>query len=81
MATASQANPGSNKVAAAAPPPIPPKPAPKTGVDRIAELQQGHGQVNEVGVVEEGDAQDYAKYCSRLLQVGLLFLRGGKLTN
>lgn len=68
VATASQANPGNNKVAAAAPPPIPPKPAPKTGVDRIAELQQGHGQVNEVGVAEEGDAQDYAKYCSRLLQ-------------
>ncbi|KAF9244642.1 hypothetical protein BU15DRAFT_86013 [Melanogaster broomeanus] len=50
------------------PPPPPPKPAPKKGVERIAELQQGRGEVNEVTVVEEGTIKDYAKHSSRLLQ-------------
>ncbi|KAL4066053.1 hypothetical protein J3A83DRAFT_4048186, partial [Scleroderma citrinum] len=59
-----QAHPGNKGV----PPALPPKPAPKKGVDKIAELQRGRGQVNEISVSEEGDAQDYAKYCSRLLQ-------------
>jgi hypothetical protein len=52
-----------------APPVPPPKPAPKKGVERIAELQRGRGEVNEVIVVEEGAIKDYAKYCSQLLQV------------
>ncbi|KAG6329856.1 hypothetical protein ID866_9233 [Astraeus odoratus] len=60
---------GSTGNKTAARPPLPPKPAPKTGVARIAELQQGPGQVNEVAVVEEGAAKDYAKYCSQLLRV------------
>ncbi|KIJ65109.1 hypothetical protein HYDPIDRAFT_88706 [Hydnomerulius pinastri MD-312] len=51
-----------------APPPPPPRPAPKKGVERIAELQQGRGEVNEVTVVEEGAVKDYAKHCSQLLQ-------------
>ncbi|KAF8836205.1 hypothetical protein BDN67DRAFT_877726, partial [Paxillus ammoniavirescens] len=51
-----------------APPVPPPKPAPKKGVERIAELQRGRGEVNEVTVVEEGAIKDYAKYCSQLLQ-------------
>lgn len=50
----------------------PPKPAPKiaqkTGIDRIAEMQSNRGAVNEVTVADEGDASDYAKYCSKLLK-------------
>ncbi|KAF9219789.1 hypothetical protein BS17DRAFT_740317 [Gyrodon lividus] len=51
-----------------APPRPPPKPAPKKGVERIAELQHGRGEVNEVTVMEEGAIRDYAKHCSQLLQ-------------
>lgn len=58
--------------AAAAPTP-PPKPVPKKGIERIAELQLGRGQVNEVTVLEEGAITDYAKHCARLLQVCILF--------
>ncbi|KAI6123844.1 hypothetical protein EDD16DRAFT_610670 [Pisolithus croceorrhizus] len=63
------ANSRSTKVipAATAPPPLPPKPAPKTGVERIAELQRGRGLVNEVSIMEEGHVKDYAKYCLQLL--------------
>ncbi|KAG8215004.1 hypothetical protein J3R82DRAFT_8410 [Butyriboletus roseoflavus] len=50
------------------PPKLPPKPAPKKGIERIAELQLGRGQVNEVTVLEEGAISDYAKYCARLLR-------------
>ncbi|KAI6046076.1 hypothetical protein EDC04DRAFT_1870881 [Pisolithus marmoratus] len=52
---------------ATAPPPLPPKPAPKTGVERIAELQHGRGLVNEVSIMEEGHVKDYATYCLLLL--------------
>lgn len=52
---------------ATAPPPLPPKPAPKAGVERIAELQHGCGLVNEVSIMEEGHVKDYAKYCLQLL--------------
>jgi hypothetical protein len=51
------------------PPQRPPKPAPKTGVDRIAELQAIRGEYNEVTVEDEGSVQDYAQYCSNLLTV------------
>ncbi|KAI6121511.1 hypothetical protein F5141DRAFT_1061233 [Pisolithus sp. B1] len=63
------ANSRSTKVipAATAPPPLPPKPAPKTGIERIAELQRGRGLVNEVSIMEEGHVKDYAKYCLQLL--------------
>lgn len=55
----------------AAPPQPPPKPAPKTGIDRIAELQAIRGEYNEVTVDDEGSVQDYAEYCSNLLSVRL----------
>lgn len=52
-----------------APPKPPPKPAPKTGIDRIAELQAIRGEYNEVTIEDEGSVQDYAHYCSNLLNV------------
>ena len=51
------------------PPLPPPKPAPKTGVERIAELQAIKGEYNEIIISDEGDVQDYAEYCNTLLQV------------
>ncbi|KAF9563965.1 hypothetical protein CPC08DRAFT_705682 [Agrocybe pediades] len=50
------------------PPLPPPKPAPKTGIDRIAELQAIQGEYNEIIVNDEGDIHDYGQYCSNLLQ-------------
>ncbi|KAG6910197.1 hypothetical protein DXG01_012332 [Tephrocybe rancida] len=49
-------------------PPPPPKPAPKTGVDRIAEMQAALGEYNELTVGEEGQVDHYAEYCTRLLE-------------
>ncbi|KAI0666872.1 hypothetical protein C8Q78DRAFT_983503 [Trametes maxima] len=54
------------------PPAIPPKPAPRTGADRVAELHavrtaQGEGDANEVEVGEECAVDDYAQYAERLL--------------
>ncbi|OSD00127.1 hypothetical protein PYCCODRAFT_1394061 [Trametes coccinea BRFM310] len=54
------------------PPEVPPRPAPRTGVDRVAELHairiaQGEGDANEVEVGEECEVQDYALYAERLL--------------
>lgn len=57
------------------PPMPPPKPAPKTGIDRIAELQAIKGDYNEITIDDEGSVQDYAQYCSNLLQVRFLFFR------
>jgi len=51
------------------PPALPSKPAPKTGVDRIAEIQAGKGEYNEIIVEEEGSVEDYGEFCNRLLQV------------
>ena len=64
--------PSANTAPATAAPTPPPKPPPKKGVERIAELQLGRGQVNEVTVFEEGKVADYGKHCARLLQVGHL---------
>ena len=64
--------PVSRTTSASAAPPPPPKPAPKKGIERIAELQLGRGQVNEVTVLEEGAVTDYAKHCAKLLQVSVL---------
>jgi hypothetical protein len=50
------------------PPPPPPKPDPKTGVDRIAEMQAIRGEINEVTVEDEGSVEAYAEYCWNLLQ-------------
>lgn len=64
--------PVSTTPSTAAAPALPPKPSPKKGVERIAELQMGRGQVNEVTVLKEGAISDYAKLCTRLLQVSIL---------
>jgi hypothetical protein len=56
------------------PPPPPPKPAPKAGVDRIAEMHAVRGEVNEVLVEDEGVVPDYAQYCYNLLQVNYILL-------
>lgn len=54
-------------------PALPPRPPPKTGVERIAELHmirslQGEGEVNEVEVGDEGTVDDYAQYAEGLLK-------------
>lgn len=54
------------------PPPPPPRPAPKTGVDRVAEMHALRGEVNEVVVEDEGVVPDYAQYCYNLLQVSFI---------
>lgn len=56
----------SRRKATGDPPQLPKKPAPRTGVERIAEMQK---EVNEVEVGEEGDVGDYAQYCAKLLEV------------
>ncbi|KAI0334629.1 hypothetical protein GY45DRAFT_1426956 [Cubamyces sp. BRFM 1775] len=58
---------------AAPPPAVPPRPAPRTGIDRVAELHairiaQGEGDANEIEVGEECGIDDYAQYAERLLQ-------------
>lgn len=47
----------------------PPKPAPKTGVERIKEIQAARGEFNEIVVEDEGSAKDYARHCIELLSV------------
>ncbi|KAF6761433.1 hypothetical protein DFP72DRAFT_803647, partial [Ephemerocybe angulata] len=50
------------------PPPMPPKPALKTGLDRVAEMQALKGEdYNKITVEEEGSVDDYAQYCNTLL--------------
>lgn len=39
----------------------------RTGLERIAELQRG--KLNELVVTEECEADEYAEYCSNLLEV------------
>ncbi|KAL7280938.1 hypothetical protein ACG7TL_005887 [Trametes sanguinea] len=61
------------------PPAVPPRPAPRTGVDRVAELHairiaQGEGDANEVEVGEECEVQDYALYAERLLNIIVKYL-------
>ncbi|TBU30078.1 hypothetical protein BD309DRAFT_990453 [Dichomitus squalens] len=53
-------------------PAVPPRPAPRTGVERVAEMHAlrnalGEGDVNEVSVWEECDVNDYAQYAEQLL--------------
>ena len=47
-------------------PEVPAKPQ-KTGAERIAGLQRG--EMNEIVVHEEGTVDEYAEYCSNLLEV------------
>ncbi|KDR80558.1 hypothetical protein GALMADRAFT_61532 [Galerina marginata CBS 339.88] len=70
MSRAASAFVGSSSLSndAAPPPPTPPKPAPKTGMDRIAELQAIKGEYNEIVISDEGSIEDYGEYCNRLLQ-------------
>lgn len=49
------------------PPVPPPKPGPKKGVEGVAEIQASRGEVNEVLIVDECSAKDYARYCARML--------------
>ncbi len=56
------------------PPAIPPKPQPRTGMNRVAEMHavrtaQGEGDANEIEVGEECSVDDYAQYAERLLNV------------
>ncbi len=53
------------------PPTLPPKPTPRGGIDRIAEMQAIQGEYNEVTVTEEGSIEDYGQYCFNLLQVSI----------
>jgi len=53
---------------------LPPKPPAKTGVDRVAELQAIRNEYNEVTVEDEGSVDDYAQYCSILLNVCALII-------
>jgi hypothetical protein len=64
----STTTPVSRTTSGSAAPTPPPKPAPKKGIERIAELQLGRGQINEVTILEEGATTDYAKHCAQLLQ-------------
>lgn len=57
-----------------APPVLPPKPAPRVGVDKIAEVHavhaaQGEGEANEVEVGDDGTIEQYAEYAEGLLRV------------
>jgi len=53
---------------------LPPKPPVKTGVDRVAELQAIRNEYNEVTVEDEGSVNDYAQYCSILLNVCVVII-------
>ncbi|KAI0296565.1 hypothetical protein B0F90DRAFT_1811304 [Multifurca ochricompacta] len=50
-----------------APPSPPPRPTPKTGIDRIAEMHALRYEPNEVTVNEEGSVEDYGEYAECLL--------------
>lgn len=56
---------------AEAAPPVPPRPAPKTGVDRVAEMHAMRYEPNEVTVDGEGSVEDYGEYAEGLLAVCL----------
>jgi len=48
-------------------PPTPSRPAPKTGIDRIAEMHAMRDEPNEVTVNEEGSVENYGEYAEGLL--------------
>ena len=56
-------------VQAEAAPPLPPRPAPKTGVDRVAEMHAMRYEPNEVTVDGEGSVENYGEYAEGLLAV------------
>ncbi|KAF7794379.1 hypothetical protein EIP86_005513 [Pleurotus ostreatoroseus] len=60
-----------------APPALPPKPAPRAGVERIAEMHavrvaSGEGEANEVIVDNEGSVEEYARYVEGMLKDGAI---------
>lgn len=56
-------------VKAEATPPLPPRPAPKTGIDRVAEMHAMRYEPNEVTVDGEGSVENYGEYAEGLLAV------------
>lgn len=48
---------------------MPPRPEPRVGVERIAEMQAYKGEVNELVVEDEGEIEDYAAHGWNLLKV------------
>lgn len=65
----SEGKPGLPRRASPGAPPVPPKPEPRVGVERIAEMQAYKGEVNELVVEDEGEVEDYAGHGWNLLQV------------
>jgi hypothetical protein len=59
----------SHPVQSETPPIPPPRPAPKTGIDRIAEMHAMRYEPNEVTINEEGSVEDYGEYAESLLAV------------
>lgn len=66
---ASESRPGLPRRASPGAPPVPPKPEPRVGIERIAEMQAYKGEVNEVVVEDEGEIEDYAGHGWNLLKV------------
>lgn len=56
-------------VQAEATPPLPPRPAPKTGIDLVAEKHAMRYEPNEVTVDGEGSVENYGEYAEGLLAV------------
>ena len=65
----SEGKPGRPRRTSSGAPPVPPKPEPRVGVERVAEMQAFKGEVNEVVVEDEGEIEDYAGYGWNLLKV------------
>ena len=55
-------------------PPLPPRPAPKTGVDRVAEMHAIRYEPNEVTVDGEGSVENYGEYAEGLLAVCHIYM-------
>jgi hypothetical protein len=66
---ASEGRPGNPRRKSSGAPPVPPKPEPRVGVERIAEMQAYQGEVNELVVEDEGEIEDYAAHGWNLLEV------------
>ena len=67
--TASEGRPSHPRRASSGAPPVPPRPEPRVGVERIAEMQAYKGEVNELVVEDEGEIKDYAAHGWNLLKV------------
>jgi len=66
---ASEGRPGYPRQTSSGAPPVPPRPEPRVGVERIAEMQAYKGEVNELVVEDEGEIKDYAAHGWNLLKV------------